>query len=343
MIISHYGVVLDDEPPPDYDVTERVRQLNEELAKDPTPLEDERERSIKFKDNLVDLVAPPVDYSESEEEAADQRREGERTGEGQNEPGDSSPSQQSPDHAASRDQQEQSPQRKAQEDEEKILVERNGKFELISATDLSPEEREMYGVEEPTSSREESQATRSPHPPPGPRPATANGAPSRGRSQQQGAGTSQRRAQSAMSADSGPRGSEFDANNFEYTSPYALSEEDKKQLAREKRLQEQQAKQRKKESMREEERKREDSDTAFQVWLRKKRDDAAQRRKYEQQQKQHEEEERRANVSEEDNEVNKTKVDIGWLIYVFLLNSVTVKECLMRIAALPMYISDNLV
>ena len=40
----------------DYDVTEKVRQLNEELAREPA-LEN-REQRIKFKENLVDFVAP---------------------------------------------------------------------------------------------------------------------------------------------------------------------------------------------------------------------------------------------------------------------------------------------
>jgi hypothetical protein len=41
------------------DLTERIRQLNEELLKEPLPPEIEgRERSIKFKETLVDFVAP---------------------------------------------------------------------------------------------------------------------------------------------------------------------------------------------------------------------------------------------------------------------------------------------
>ena len=64
-----------EEDPPEYDVAARVRQLNEELANDPTP-DDDRERSIKFKDNLVDLVAPPPDYdTEDEDQESDHQSE----------------------------------------------------------------------------------------------------------------------------------------------------------------------------------------------------------------------------------------------------------------------------
>ena len=51
-----------EDEPPVYDVADRLKQLNQELAEDPTPIDDDRERSIKFKDDLVDLVAPPPDY-----------------------------------------------------------------------------------------------------------------------------------------------------------------------------------------------------------------------------------------------------------------------------------------
>lgn len=57
-----------DEEPPEYDVTERLRQLNAELAQDPTPIDDDRERAIKFQEDPVSLVVPPADYSDTEDE-----------------------------------------------------------------------------------------------------------------------------------------------------------------------------------------------------------------------------------------------------------------------------------
>lgn len=39
------------------------------------------------------------------------------------------------------------PKKAEEEDEERVLVERNGEFELLKASDLTPEERQFYGVE----------------------------------------------------------------------------------------------------------------------------------------------------------------------------------------------------
>lgn len=56
-------------------MTERVRQLNEELANDPTPgLEDSRKRAIKFPENVVSQEIPPLDYTESEESDENQNK-----------------------------------------------------------------------------------------------------------------------------------------------------------------------------------------------------------------------------------------------------------------------------
>lgn len=66
-------IIITEEDPPEYDVAERVRLLNEQLANEPEPDHD-RTRSIQFKDNLVDLVAPPPDYSSFDVEEDEDRR-----------------------------------------------------------------------------------------------------------------------------------------------------------------------------------------------------------------------------------------------------------------------------
>ena len=57
-----------DEEPPEYDVTERLRQLNAELEQEPMPEDDSRERSIKFQEDPVSLIVPPDNYSDTEDD-----------------------------------------------------------------------------------------------------------------------------------------------------------------------------------------------------------------------------------------------------------------------------------
>lgn len=53
--------------PPDYDVRERIQQLNTELEAEEDP--GERQHRVNFKDDLVDLVAPPPEYPTEDEES----------------------------------------------------------------------------------------------------------------------------------------------------------------------------------------------------------------------------------------------------------------------------------
>lgn len=315
----------DEEKPPDYDVTERVRQLNEELARDPTPIS-ERERSIKFKEKLIDFEAPPPDYSESEyddefqdnkaAESSPASAETDDAGANQEEdndaevPQDDEPSsvedpvvsdqKTEPEESASKEDSE------IKKDEEKILVERNGKFELVSEEDLSAEEKLFYGI---TSSDQE--ARHSPHPPESPRPATANGTPPRHRAKGK-----ERRAQSAI-----PSGSGFNADEYNYTSPYALTKEEKERLAKQKKRQEQNEKKTKSEHQKQEEQKKQEADEAFQAWLRKKREDAVHRRRQENEQRKQEEEEKRSNVSDQEDEVIIGKLSKGPVALICVLSS----------------------
>ena len=164
-------------------MAERVRQLNEELANDPTPLEDDRQRSIKFKDNLIDLVAPPPDYPSDEEDGGRPpatRGTGGSTGNGAPQKSDNvselnigelnlNDKNRGEAAAAAGDAESQPPtangdgqrtkgvgfgdgesagRRKKEstnaKEEEKVLVQRGKTFELINPSDLTAEEREMF-------------------------------------------------------------------------------------------------------------------------------------------------------------------------------------------------------
>ena len=57
-----------EEEPSEHDlyIRERVGESNEELAKEPAP-DEVRRTSIKFKENIVDLVVPPPDYDDDDQ------------------------------------------------------------------------------------------------------------------------------------------------------------------------------------------------------------------------------------------------------------------------------------
>ena len=242
---SHVFVLAEDDPP-EYDVADRVRQLNEELAKEPTPNSDERRTSIKFKETLVDLVAPPYDYSDDDDEEGRENGDptGRRVGGGT----------------------------ESQKDDggEKVLVEHGGKFELISSSDLTAEEKLMYGVEDSsdvvnTVGGRKSVATMKPRPPDVQRPSTASGTSSR---QHFHASASKRRPKSAQ-----PCSSDEVFYNFDYVSPYGLSPEQKKCLQRQKQLQERHESEQTRADQEKNESKQRENELAFQAWLSQKRDE----------------------------------------------------------------------
>ncbi|KAG2457097.1 CC181 protein, partial [Polypterus senegalus] len=96
-------------------ITEKIEQANRQLE-DEGPADENRERRLKFKDNLVDLVAPPADYVEGVE------NEGDRV------TGQMSELQISAG----------SPQRSkdGQSKDSKVLIEKDGKFDLVSLNDI---------------------------------------------------------------------------------------------------------------------------------------------------------------------------------------------------------------
>ena len=339
-------MLISEEDPPEYNVAARLRQLNEELAQEADP-DDERERSIKFKEDLVDLVAPPPDYpSEEEGEGATDRTEDSYRTQSPESPRkyndedfeDSAESpKQSEHYEESNNNDDKSVKNKqssqatadskksqnvtrsngsaaaagkkrtgvlskdgsASNTEEKILVERDGKFELIHSEDLTAEERQMYL---PQSAGEEdevglggSSESYEPTPPRNPRPATAGNTSSRRRV----TSAPPRRAQSAQAkrVENKPI-----LEDFHYTSPYAITDQQKKTGREQKKaMAERQKKEQQLKKMEEEEKNRENNE-AFQAWLAHKRRDLANRRKEDnekqKEQKKTESERKKVNVVE---------------------------------------------
>ncbi len=313
-----------DEEPPEYNVAERLRQLNAELAEEPQP--EEKERSIKFKENLVDFEAPAPDYPSDEEIDDEGYPHGEgidnlvapmsdeeyenSTGESPRSPsggdrgggGDASQSQfvnsgQSPgtmtgDKPPS-GQSKKTPPRPvpgSARDDEKVLVERDGKFELISAKDLTAEERDLYLApvadegDGTTRSGGSSEGSYDPSPPNKPRPATATGANGRRRV----GSAAPRRVQSAQ-----PHKIPKDQavlEDFNYQSPYAISDQEKKRgKEQKKKAAEKEKKEKQLKEMEDSEKKRECNE-AFQAWLAAKRREIASKRKDEKEEKKEEKE-----------------------------------------------------
>ncbi|XP_056013653.1 coiled-coil domain-containing protein 181-like isoform X4 [Ostrea edulis] len=247
---------LPEEDPPEYDVKERLKTLNEELANDPTPVEKSNSK-VNFKANLVDLVAPPPDY---------------------------------PDEETPRENSEAPPQSQAsetsngeKENGNKVLIERDGKFELVSENDVRAKEMGLpvfSGDEENVNNSNTSDSSsngdfnRKPAPPSQPRPATANGNSRRTRP-----GSSKQRASSAGTH----RGAVL--GDFNYNSPYAMSPKDKKLVEEQTKQREQRERDKKKLEQQEKEYQERDNNDAFQAWLRQKREESRARKQEEEEKK----------------------------------------------------------
>ncbi len=325
MFFSLYSICIIcivDEEPPEYNVAERLRQLNAELAEEPQP--EEKERSIKFKDNLVDFGPPAPDYP-SDEEVED---EGYPHGDGidnvvapmsdddyENSVGQSprSPSEGGAGDASQSksvnnghspgtmtgEKPSSSQSKKTPRDDEKVLVERDGKFELISAKDLTAEERDLYLVpaadegDGTTRSGGSSEGSYDPSPPSQPRPATAG--PGNGRRRVGSAPP--RRVQSAQ-----PRKVQKDQavlEDFNYQSPYAISDKEKKRGEENKKKAADREKKEKQIKEMEDTEKRRECNDAFQAWLAAKRREIASKRK--------EEKEGKKEQKEQDDQKKKVK------------------------------------
>ncbi|XP_033740380.1 coiled-coil domain-containing protein 181-like isoform X2 [Pecten maximus] len=260
---------LPTEDPPEYDVTARVKQLNEELANDNTPTDKKRESRVLFKEDLVDLVAPPPDYGEGEDNP--QQNQDSNTVSDKSEP--------------TKNDSNTAPGAKRSDD--KVLIERGGNFELVNADEVTADDmglplfdndKENEGNNANgagnTNSNSSSSFNRKPAPPSNPRPSTASG-PSR---------RSVRPAQKPRAQSAGSRNSSINHSfplNENYKSPYALSPKEKELLEQQNKQKEEQRKEDERRKKKEEEEKQNYNEDLFQSWLTKVRQRDKQRREKE--------------------------------------------------------------
>ncbi|ESO89154.1 hypothetical protein LOTGIDRAFT_229064 [Lottia gigantea] len=282
---------IGEEEPPEYNVKERLLQLNAELANDPTPLDsDSRDVRIKFKDNLVDLVAPPPDFSDEEAEPTVSLKSLQKHKENSDNKLNSSNNTNSPRN-------------------KKCVVEREGKFEVLSADEMTPIERELY-IHEDTENTPPNKNTRikqtnrnnsntanqtkQPTPPSKPRPATATI-------------NSPRRNVRPSSSKPRPKSASVTLNNssglenFDYHSPYALPDDVKNQFKQRAKYLEEKKRQEEQERKEHEREKAETAESMFQAWLEKKKEEQRQKRKEEHEKKKNEEKEDKSNNGEKVN------------------------------------------
>ncbi|XP_013404625.1 coiled-coil domain-containing protein 181 isoform X2 [Lingula anatina] len=321
--------------PPEYNVTERLKQLNKELADEPSPEESTRHHKVVFKDDPVEFVAPPPDDYNSDDEGEDSKDYG-ASGDSETDDlgveklriGDSSDNDDSSmkdgrgdevdGHSSSLDGEENSQDNG--ERKNKVLIERNGKFIMVDADDVEASELEgdSYDAHDDSSeinqseqSQEDVQPTSSsssesnntsvqPNPPENPRPATASGVVRRSGVKP---ATTSPRAQSAGAYSSS-------RSNFHYNSPYGLSPAQwELKSQREKALAERQKKEKEQKDKEEAEKKKE-NDEAFEAWLSNKKREESARRKSTPTKKQLDEEDKK---NKEEMKKEADEAYTGWL------------------------------
>ncbi|XP_046327112.2 coiled-coil domain-containing protein 181-like isoform X2 [Haliotis rufescens] len=258
-----------DEDPPEYDVKDRLIQLNAELAQESDP--GERSHKVGFKETLVDLVAPPPDFSDDED----------------SQKGKSNPTSPRETEVVS-SKSSVNPTSKPTDGKKKtVVVEREGKFEVVNIDDLTPTERQMYvcdpdpdpdppakegGPKKNVNNCNIHEKSKQPSPPKQPRPATANGHTNRRALRPV---QSKQRPKSAANQVSNESRS---LENFSYTSPYALSAE-QKELARQRaKAMEDHKREQDRRKREEQETEQRESDDAFRAWLKQKREEIRKRR-----------------------------------------------------------------
>ncbi|XP_022098205.1 coiled-coil domain-containing protein 181-like [Acanthaster planci] len=328
------------EDPPEYDIADRVRELNEQLkAEGETP--EKTDRKVKFSEEVIAVEFPEELYGNEDD------NEGEANQNGMEQPGDANEGEGVSDGTSDsertqepqvtdpndlevakltlgeeKDHAEIEPKEMQQYDQnkpngnsqsprgedEKILIERDGKFELISVRGLTPTERRSMGlelspvqdetdqsrvtpvtpnghgdapVEDPVPQEVEVESPLQPRPPSKPRPSTATDSTGLRRSQ-----LPPRRIQSARTQRD-LSGSQQGAWTVAYTghSKYGLTPEQKEHKREQMRLRMQQRQELRQAEEEEQRKKREEAESAFQAWLEHKREAEKERKRQEKEQK----------------------------------------------------------
>ena len=132
---------ISDEERPDYDVSERLKRLNEDLKNEQDP--GDREAKVGFKEDPVDLVVPPATFSDDEDSKSTPRGQSETS------------------NSAEQVEDESEKSEDGNPSESQSLVERDGKFEFVSEEDYRAEERKKNPSSRPQTANETSSAPRS--------------------------------------------------------------------------------------------------------------------------------------------------------------------------------------
>ena len=259
---------LVDEEPPEYDVKEKLIKLNAELAEDPTPTEKLKDSKVVFKENLVDLVVPPNEFSDDEEAKDKKAKSNTKTVSGEKEDDKSEPISPKKSNPGGK--------------KDRVLIEIDGRFEYVDADDVRAKDL-GYILDAKDQENEKRKADLHPAPPPKPRPSTANNT-----SRRNIRPAPKPRPQSAQVSVN--KGSAL--NNFMYSSPYALSPREKQLMEERKAALEKMKQQEERRKRDEDEKKNKENREAFEFWLKKKREQDRRKRI-------EEEEERKKNEKED--------------------------------------------
>lgn len=270
-----------DEDPPEYDVTERLKILNEDLKNDPTPVEKQKESKVGFKQKLVDLVAPPPDFSDEEGD--------------KNNPKNKNKTQpkQSEDKVDEKSETISGSKKSNGTKKDEVLIEIDGQFQLVSADDVRAKDLGYTmdldkNKENEKKENDKNKGKIQPTPPGKPRPATAQ-VNSRRNVRPTSSSTSGRQRPQSASATTN-HGSSL--SNFNYNSPYALSPREKELMEERKKALEKERQEKDRRKKQENQDKERENQEAFEYWLKKKRE--SDRRK-----KIQDEEERKKNDKED--------------------------------------------
>lgn len=250
--------------------------MNEELKNDPTPVEKQNESRVGFKQNLVDLVAPPPDFSD--DEADEKKQNSPKSGKNK------TPQKQTDDKVDDNSETISDSKKSNAGKKNEVLIEIDGQFKLVSADDVRAKDLGFAMELDKYKENEKNKTKLQPAPPGKPRPATASVS-----SRRNGRATSaKQRPQSAHA----PTNHGSALNSFNYNSPYALSPREKQLVEERKKAHEKQKLESDRRRKEEEQGKERDNEDAFEYWLRRKR-----------------ETDRRKRIQDEDERKKNTKED----------------------------------
>ncbi|XP_052810803.1 coiled-coil domain-containing protein 181-like isoform X11 [Mya arenaria] len=284
-----------DEDPPEYDVKERLKVLNEDLKNDPTPLEKQKDSKVGFKADLVDLVAPPPDYGEES-----------GTEENASAAGKSKPQQkQSDDKVDDKSETIVDTKKSNPGKKDSVLIEIDGQFQLVDSDDvrakdflaMNPDGNKENKENDKRNDKSDKSKPLQPIPPGKPRPATASAS-----SRRNIRTVPQKERPSSAHASIEHRSA---LQDFNYNSPYALSPREKQLMEERKKAMEKQKQQDERKKRDDDEQKERENREAFEAWLKKKRE--SDRRK-----NIHDEDDRRQN-EKEDRKKEKEEAFQNWL------------------------------